>query len=197
MKNQKKVFLKKYKTKLSNSITTDKINNKSTINEKSNSQYAVNRSKTSLINNVLKMRLKDISGKEFLICFIVVTILISWINTLIISSSSKLVVFFLFSVIVLLFIPFVYITYQRWSLLKLGNKLFVFYCLLSILMSVYAKPDNYNWETEFLKEDYSIFKEINTVLSPFYKFFVFIMNLTLVFKNAKVKTKLSKSITRD
>ena len=64
-------------------------------------------------------------------------------------------------------------------------------------MSVYAKPDNYNWETEFLKEDYSIFKEINTVLSPFYKFFVFIMNLTLVFKNAKVKTKLSKSITRD
>ena len=49
MKNQKKVFLKKYKTKLSNSITTDKINNKSTINEKSNSQYAVNRSKTSLL----------------------------------------------------------------------------------------------------------------------------------------------------
>jgi len=40
-----------YKTKLSKSITTDNINNKSsTINEKSNSQYVVNRSKISLTN---------------------------------------------------------------------------------------------------------------------------------------------------
>ena len=128
-------------------------------------------------------RLKNISGLEFGGLVIV----IYFLNEYLIDLSSGLIATIIISVI--LSALTLYITYHRWVVLKLGNILFILFCIANIMTIFYGITDyDFTKTDEFL--DFSLLKRTVIRLTFLSKtLFIFPLNLYMVFKNAKVKSK--------
>tara|TARA_B100001093_G_C26533903_1_gene887194 strand:- start:44 stop:442 length:399 start_codon:yes stop_codon:yes gene_type:complete len=129
----------------------------------------------------LKENLKNISGLEFA----VFVIGIYFFSDYFIYLSSGLIATLIISIVFSAFT--LYVTYHRWVLLKLGNILFVLFCIANIMAIFYGINDyDYTKTDEFL--DFSLLKRTVIRLTFLSKtLFIFPLNLYMVFKNAKKK----------
>ena len=128
-------------------------------------------------------RLKNISGLEFGVLVIVIYFLSEYLTGLSIGLIATIIVSVLLTALTL------YVTYHRWVVLKLGNILFALFCIANIMAIFYGINDyDYTKTDEFL--DFSLLKRTVIRLTFLSKtLFIFPLNLYMVFKNAKVKSK--------
>ena len=128
-------------------------------------------------------RLKNISGLEFGGLVIVIYFLNEYLIDLSIGLIATIIISVILSALTL------YITYHRWVVLKLGNILFILFCIANIMTIFYGITDyDFTKTDEFL--DFSLLKRTVIRLTFLSKtLFIFPLNLYMVFKNAKVKSK--------
>jgi len=135
----------------------------------------------------MRENLKNISGKDFLAFYVVFTLIEISLKNLSLGATGTLGTLILY-IILLVFI--LYITYYRWIRLKLGNILFVFFCIANLIVAINGgKTYDDAMDYWINNADSSYVTVTLSALSPLMNFFVFIMSAILVFKNAKVKSK--------
>ena len=132
----------------------------------------------------MRENLKNISGKDFLAFYVVFTLIGISLKNLSLGATGTLILYIIFLVAIL------YITYYRWIRLKLGNILFVFFCIANLIVAINGGKTYDDAMDYWVNNDDSSYVTVTfAALSPLMSFFVFIMTAILVFKNAKVKSK--------
>ena len=132
----------------------------------------------------MRENLKNISGKDFLAFYVVFTLIVISLKNLSLGATGTLILYIIFLVFIL------YITYYRWIRLKLGNILFVFFCIANLIVAINGGKTYDDAMDYWVNNDDSSYVTVTfAALSPVMNFFVFIMTAILVFKNAKVKSK--------
>jgi hypothetical protein len=132
----------------------------------------------------MRENLKNISGKDFLAFYVVFTFIGISLKNLSLGATGTLILYIIFLVSIL------YITYYRWIRLKLGNILFVFFCIANLIVAINGgKTYDDAMDYWINNADSSYVTVTLSALSPFMNYFVLIMTAILVFKNAKVKSK--------
>ena len=130
---------------------------------------------------------KEISGKDYLAFLVMFGIISKFLYGKIATNEVGFELIFYTFLNITNIIFFLFITYQRWNVLKFGKKQFVFCVVISILSVLYPKPIDYDVQ-EFINSGASYFKMLNIVLSPLYNIIIIIYILFLVFKNAKISS---------
>ena len=132
----------------------------------------------------MRENLKNISGKDFLAFYVVFTLIGISLKNLSLGATGTLILYIIFLVAIL------YITYYRWIRLKLGNILFVFFCIANLIVAINGGKTYDDAMDYWVNNDDSSYVTVTfAALSPLMSFFAFIMTAILVFKNAKVKSK--------
>ena len=116
--------------------------------------------------------------------YVVFTLIVISLKNLSLGATGTLILYIIFLVFIL------YITYYRWIRLKLGNILFVFFCIANLIVAINGGKTYDDAMDYWVNNDDSSYVTVTfAALSPVMNFFVFIMTAILVFKNAKVKSK--------
>ena len=132
----------------------------------------------------MRENLKNITGKDFLAFYVLFTLIGISLKNLSLGIIGTLIISITFSVFIL------YISYYRWIRLKLGNILFVFFCIANLIVAINSgKTYDDAMDYWINNADSSYVTVTLSALSPLMNFFVFVMSAILVFKNAKVKSK--------
>lgn len=148
----------------------------------------------------MKKFLKNITGLEYAVCIIVLSFLVNVLGNkkniygeIIVVEYPTLTVIGALSLAVLS----LYITYFRWSRLKLGNVFFVFFCIANLVVGFYAEvygdksfDDAMNYWMENPGSSY--IPVALAPLTPLVNLFSIIMYLILIFKNVKENTRGNK-----